>query len=242
MNCDIPLILPDWNAPPNVVAYCTTRQGGVSKGSYAGLNVGMHVGDAPEAVLLNRQRLPAYQHIHWLNQVHGCQALELPCDQSDADASVSRSTDAFCAVMTADCVPVLICNKAGTEVAAIHAGWKGLQLQIIAHTLAKLNSQPGDLMAWIGPAISRQCYEVPDAVAQFFRSYPDAVTASANPDRYLIDLPLVARYQLHELGVGDVCSSALCTYQDQRFYSHRRATHDGDAQTGRMVSVIGLNS
>lgn len=228
--------------PSNIMAYCSTRDGGVSEGNYAALNVGLHVGDDADLVQRNRQHLPAHQQIHWLNQVHGYHVVDLPCEQLEADASISRTPDAFCAVMTADCVPVLLCNKAGTEVAAVHAGWKGLHLKIIEHTVVKMTSSPDQLFAWVGPAISQSYYEVPESVATNFNQYPDAVVSSANPDKYLVDLPLVAQYQLEMLGVNNIVSAALCTYQDPRFFSHRRATHEGLTQTGRMVSVIGLIS
>lgn len=242
MNSDIPLILPEWDVPSNIMAYCSTRDGGVSEGNYATLNVGLHVGDDAELVEHNRQYLPAYKQINWLNQVHGYRVVDLPCEPQEADASISRTPDAFCAVMTADCVPVLLCNGAGTEVAAVHAGWKGLHLKIIEHTVAKMFSSPDQLRAWVGPAISQACYEVPDSVATNFIQYPGAVVRSANPDKYLVDLPLVAQYQLETLGVDKVVSAKLCTYQDPRFFSHRRATHNGVSQTGRMVSVIGITN
>ncbi|GGF75836.1 peptidoglycan editing factor PgeF [Alteromonas lipolytica] len=240
MKSEIPLILPRWSAPQNVLAYCTTREGGFSQGNYAGLNVGLHVGDDAEVVLRNRHLLPASDKIHWLNQIHGADVVTLPTAATSADAAISRSASYYCAVMTADCVPVLLCDNSGKEVAAIHAGWKGLHLKIIEHTVAGMTSPPDQLMAWIGPAISQACYEVPESVATHFMAYPAAVVRSANPDKYLIDLPLVAKYQLELLGVGSVVNSALCTYQDPRFFSHRRATHNAQSQTGRIVSVIGL--
>lgn len=240
MNSDLPLILPAWDAPASVTAYCTTRQGGSSEGIYASLNVGNHVGDSAEQVSRNRSLLPHHEKLHWLNQVHGHQVVTLPTAITEADASISRSPEHLCAVMTADCVPVLLCNTAGTEVAAIHAGWKGLHLKVIEHTIAAMQSPANTLLAWIGPAISQACYEVSEQVARHFSQYPGAVIRSDNADKYLLDLPMVAHSQLASLGLQHITPSALCTYADERFFSHRQATHQQQQQTGRMVSVIGL--
>lgn len=240
MNCDIPLIIPTWDAPANVLAYCSTREGGCSTGPYASLNVGMHVGDCAASVSRNRQLLPSHQKLHWLNQVHGDQVVELPSSKTEADAAISRSPEHYCAVMTADCVPVLLCNTTATEVAAIHAGWKGLHLNIIAQTVATMQSPANSLFAWIGPSISQPHYEVGEQVARHFSQYPGAIIRSSNADKYLIDLPMVAQYQLSAVGIANVTSAPLCTYSDERFFSHRQATHHQQQQTGRMVSVIGL--
>ena len=161
------LIVPDWPAPSNVFAYTSTRQGGESTGVYAGCNVGLHVGDNASHVLANRAGLPESDRLVWLNQVHGntvvvldATSLALETGATEADASLSRTPDVACAIMTADCVPVLLTNKAGTEVAAVHAGWQGLDSQIIAETVKRLHACSQDLLAWIGPAISQACYEV----------------------------------------------------------------------------------
>ena len=240
MSSDIPLILPTWQAPANVVAYTTTRHGGCSDGNYASLNVGNHVGDCTEQVSRNRSLLPHHEKLHWLNQVHGHRVVQLPTTRTEADAAVSRSAGHFCAVMTADCVPVLLCNQDGLEVAAIHAGWKGLHLKVIEHTIAAMQSPANTLLAWIGPAISQACYEVSEQVASYFSQYPGAIIRAENADKYLLDLPMIARCQLASSGVRHITSSALCTYTDERFFSHRQATHRQQQQTGRMVSVIGL--
>ncbi|WP_137166446.1 peptidoglycan editing factor PgeF [Salinimonas lutimaris] len=239
----LPLIRPDWPAPGNITAYSTTREGGVSGGRYSGLNVGAHVDDDPDHVTANRNRLPGAQQITWLNQVHGHTVVTLPTQQNtSADAAISRAPNFWCAVMTADCVPVLLCNRQGTEVAAVHAGWQGLEQDVISHTLYAMQSSPADVLAWIGPAISQACYQVDDALARRFSAYAGHVAPDPSADnKYLLDLPGIAAAQLTHAGVGSITNSALCTYSDaHRLYSHRRAQHEQAVPTGRLVSVIGL--
>ncbi|WP_218313130.1 peptidoglycan editing factor PgeF [Alteromonas antoniana] len=232
---------PDWGAPDNVIAYCTTRHGGVSKDHYHGLNVGLHVGDNRQAVEENRAMLPFHERIHWLNQVHGRDVVLLPSDETTADAAISRSSDVFCAVMTADCVPVLLCNADGTEVAAVHAGWKGLANNIIAETISKMASEAGSLYAWIGPAICGEHYEVPADLAVKFDAYTDVSKPATSPQKYFLNLPGIARQQLEQKGVVAVTMSNECTYcKPDTYFSHRFATHQGEHSTGRFVSVIGL--
>lgn len=238
---DAQLITPDWPAPPSVVAYTTTRQAGVSEGRYAGLNVGTHVGDNPQAVAANRALLPMAQRITWLDQVHKNGCVRLPAKSLQADASVSRNRLHWCAVMTADCVPILLCDKQGTEVAAIHAGWKGLEQQIIASTVTSLVAKPVDIMAWIGPAICVQHYQVDASLAARFEHLEKAVRPDTVAGKFCLDLPKIAQMQLLNAGVTKIYHSRLCTYSDpDRFYSHRYAQHHQNAPTGRMVSVIGL--
>jgi len=243
------MITPQWNNPKNVVAYTTSRDGSgcnnegvaASRGEFAQCNVGDHVGDDKDAVTLNRASLPYASAITWLNQVHGNHVITLPSAQTEGDAAFTTSTRHFCAVMTADCVPVLICDNAGKEVAAVHAGWKGLESEIISRTVSHFSSQASDLMAWIGPAICQHCYEVDAALAQRFADYPSAICQGANPTKFHLDLPAIAAQQLASLNVGTIINSQLCTYcNETQFYSHRRATHQGKSSTGRMVSVIGL--
>ncbi|MDO6566148.1 peptidoglycan editing factor PgeF [Alteromonas sp. 1_MG-2023] len=239
------MIAPQWNCPENVVAYTSTRydseNAGASVGDYAGCNVGDHVGDAKEAVASNRASLPFAKSITWLNQVHGNHVVTLPSKETEGDAAFSAQRGYFCAVMTADCVPILICDKAGKEVAAIHAGWKGLELGIIHKTISHFSSQAADLMAWVGPAICQKCYEVDAVLAQRFSDYPSTIRQGETPEKFQLDLPAIAVQQLASLNIGVVVNSQRCTYcDDQQFYSHRRATHQGKPSTGRIVSVIGL--
>lgn len=237
---DLPLITPTWSEGSGILAYTTTRAGGVSTGNFESLNVGGHVGDDPYAVAQNRQRLLEPQAIHWLEQIHSADVVTLPTTERTADAAISRTRGEFCAVMTADCVPILLRNNDLSEVAAIHAGWKGLERKIIANTLAAMHSKPSQLNAWIGPAISAQYYEVDLPLAQRFAAVPDAYKITS-PGKAQLDLPAIARWQLNQLGVHNVALSGLCTYADsERFFSHRRATHAGQNSTGRIVSVIGL--
>ena len=235
------LITPAWSCPSNIVAYTTTRIGGTSVGDFAGLNVGAHVGDDLLLVKTNRSLIPHSEKITWLEQIHSNRVVSLPSADTTADASYSSLTSHFCAVMTADCVPILLCDGSGQEVAAVHAGWKGLESNIIKNAVAHFNSDANKLIAWIGPAISGACYEVDAQLASKFRHIKGAIAASCNEGKYLLDLPLVAQVQLQQAGVENITQSNLCTYTDeQRFYSHRRATHQNKRTTGRMVSVIGL--
>lgn len=235
------LIIPDWPAPGNVVSYTTTRSGGVSQGAYASLNVGAHVDDDPACVKTNRAKLPHAEKITWLNQIHSAHCIRLPGSLSEADAVISSHSGYFCAVMTADCVPILLCDETGSEVGAIHAGWQGLENGVIASTLKQLSKPVGGYMAWIGPAISGNCYEVNDSLAQRFSDFPNAICAHKDPRKAWLNLPDIAHQQLTAGGIRSVYRSNLCTYSDsQRFFSHRRATHEGEQVTGRMVSVIGI--
>jgi polyphenol oxidase len=240
------LIKPDWPAPPNVQAYTTTRQGGHSKGNYKSLDLAQHVVDDSNIVLQNRQLLPHHQDIVWLEQVHSATCIELQygCAQNQiADASVSSDVGLVCAVMTADCLPILMCDKQGEQVAAVHAGWRGLADGVIENTLLKLAGESDDLLAWLGPAISQVHFEVGEDVRQAFCAYPQAFTASVNSNKYMADLYLIARLKLTALGVRDVYGGEYCTYgQTDMFYSHRRSSHLGEGNTGRMLSAICLLS
>jgi hypothetical protein len=234
-------IEPHWSSPDNIVAYTSTRLGGVSLGDYHGLNVGAHVGDDLLLVKANRALLPQHEKLTWLEQVHSNRVVALPTIDTTADAAYSQSPNYHCAVMTADCVPILICNTKGTEVSAVHAGWKGLENGVIANAVCRFESAPSELLAWIGPAICKQCYEVDERVAGVFSSYPDALSTSDSVDKFLLDLPFIAQTQLNALGVDNVTQSELCTYcRNDLFYSHRYATHQGKRATGRIVSVIGI--
>lgn len=235
------MITPNWPNPASVFAYTSTRKGGVSDGDYKGRNVGLHVGDNPIAVNENRQGLPYANRITWLNQVHGNHVVTLPSNETEGDAAFTSQKGLCCAVMTADCVPILLCDRLGKEVAAIHAGWKGLQANIIEKTVAHFSNQPQQLLAWVGPAICQQCYEVNDDIANAFLAYPNAIIAGKCNGKFQLDLPAIAAAQLAALNVGFIEQSQLCTYCDSTlFYSHRRATHQGKSATGRIVSVIGL--
>ena len=238
-------IIPDWPAPANVRAYTTTRLGGVSRTPYAGFNLGDHVGDVAQDVVVNRAQLKRRLNLPtapvWLNQVHDTQivnAAEVAAGCT-ADGSYTIEAGVVCAVLTADCLPVLLCNREGSKVAAAHAGWRGLANGVIETTLDALDARPESLMAWLGPAIGPQAFEVGAEVREIFMAHdPQTVDAfkSAPSGRWFADIYLLARQRLACQGVTAVYGGGECTYTDaQRFYSFRR-----DSITGRMASLIWL--
>jgi len=239
---ELPLITPDWPAPANVKALQTTRQGGVSMGVYASLNLGDHVKDNPQHVAANRQLLSAYLPSEpvWLNQVHGVRVIDAALSSclESADASVATHKQVVCVTMTADCLPVLLCDHAGTVVAAVHAGWRSLCDGVIEATVAAMPVPTDQLMAWLGPAIGPEAFEVGSEVrAQFMAKDEQAESAfKAKGDKWLGDLYTIARQRLQRLGVTQVYGGGHCTFSEpETFFSFRR---DGD--TGRMGSFIWL--
>ncbi|WP_019882141.1 MULTISPECIES: peptidoglycan editing factor PgeF [unclassified Methylophilus] len=235
-------ITPDWPAPANVKALQTTRNGGVSMGVYASLNLGDHVKDQPQHVAANRQLLSAYMPSEpvWLNQVHGVRVIDAALSSclESADASFSSRKQVVCVTMTADCLPVLLCDQAGTAVAAIHAGWRSLCDGVIEATIAAMPVPANQLMAWLGPAIGPEAFEVGGEVrAQFMAQDTQAESAfKAKGDKWLGDLYTIAGQRLQTLGVTQVYGGGRCTYSEpETFFSFRR---DGD--TGRMGSFIWL--
>lgn len=250
----VDFLQPDWPAPDHVRALSTSRglaqqpPFGSSAGVYAGLNLGTHVGDKPEVVAANRQLLQQYcgfkREPAWLNQIHGTTVLNLDSWQgelTDADASVSTTKGLAAVVMTADCLPVLFCDKAGSRVAAAHAGWRGLCDGVLEATLQHF-PEPSAVMAWLGPAIGPFNFEVGSEVrAAFIAHSPQAAEAfspSSNPGKYLADIYLLARQRLQAAGVTAIYGGEYCTVADpERFFSYRR-----DGQTGRQASLIWLSS
>ncbi len=239
------MIYPDWPAPATVKAATTTRQGGLSKPPREHFNLAGHVGDEPGAVRRNRdllmQRLQLPAAPVWLEQVHADAVVDITCcgECPSADAGFSNQAGYVCAVLTADCLPVLFCDRAGTRVAAAHAGWRGLAAGILESTVAALDSEPAQLLAWLGPAIGPSAFEVGDEVRQAFvdRHAQTAGAFSAAPDgRWLADLYRLARIRLQASGVTTVYGGGWCTFRDrERFYSYRR-----DGVTGRMASLVWL--
>lgn len=238
------LITPLWPAPNNVVAFNTTRKGGVSAQPYDALNLGTHVGDDGTVVAENRRRLKdiiaAPTEPFWLEQVHGTRVLRLDenNDRADnqADASYTNIAGQVCAVMTADCLPVLFCNRQGTEVAAAHAGWRGLCDGVLEQTLACFDSSPEDILAWFGPAIGPTAFEVGGEVrAKFIEQDADAEQAfTEHGEKYLADIYQLARLRLRRAGVQTISGGDLCTVSDKsRFFSYRR-----EPVTGRMAALI----
>lgn len=248
---ELSLIRPDWPAPSNIRAVCTTRLGGVSQSPWASLNLGDHVGDGPSDVLENRIKLAdacglPVDAFGWLNQVHGTEVVNLPAEGAravpEADASYTRVVGKACTILTADCLPVILCDQNGTTVAAAHAGWRGLCGGVMENLVASMGLPGNALMAWLGPAIGPQAFEVgPEVKAAFLTRDPQAEVAfsslGAREGHYMADIYLLARQRLGKLGVKEVYGGALCTVTDsQRFYSYRR-----DGQTGRMATVIWKN-
>lgn len=239
------MIVPDWPAPANVRALITTRSGGVSAAPYASFNLGEHVGDNAQHVMQNRAVLGAHLPAEpkWLKQVHGIAVADACATSVEADASVAFQAGEVCAVLTADCLPVLLCNESGTVVGAAHAGWRGLLSGVIEATAAKMKVLPPSLLAYLGPAIGPQAFEVGDEVrAAFVAVDPEAASAFSPIDRqvgsqkWLADIYRLARLRLERLGVAGVYGGSLCTYTDaERFFSYRR-----DGVTGRMASLIWL--
>lgn len=242
-------IVPDWPAPAKVRAVSTTRLGGVSTGVYASLNLGLHVGDAAQSVAENRRRLRAeldlHKEPHWLKQTHSARVVHLPAGDShkslSGDAAVAQSADAACVIMTADCLPVLLCDRAGGVVAAAHAGWRSLAAGVLENSVQALRVAPAELMAWLGPAIGPDVYEVGDEVLRRFvdQDARAAVAFRRKPNgRWLCDLYTLARMRLQVLGVTQIYGGGFCTFTDKhRFFSYRR-----DGECGRMGTFIWLSS
>ncbi|EKO3674560.1 peptidoglycan editing factor PgeF [Vibrio metschnikovii] len=236
------VIIPNWPAPNNVKAFCSTRHGGFSLPPYDGLNVGMHVGDDPSIVAKNRDWLQQYCRMPfppiWLNQTHSTRVIEVSQPSYkvlDADGIVTSTPRVVCSAMTADCLPILITNMQGTRVAAVHAGWRGLAGGIVEQALDKFSD---DVLIWLGPAIGPQAFEVGDEVRQVFCDYDShaqrAFSATSNCGKWLADIAQLAQLRLAKIGIDQVVKSDLCTYQhDQQFYSYRR-----DGVTGRQACFI----
>ncbi len=244
-NISLPLLLPDWPAPPRVRTAVTLRAGGVSPRPYDALNLGVHVGDDFNCVLQNRQRLRATLQLPtepvWLKQVHGIAVAQLPAapDALEADASCSATAGAVCAILTADCLPVLFCDDAGTVVGAAHAGWRGLLAGVLENTVQAMNRPAHQLMAWLGPAIGPRAFEVGSEVREAFVARDPAAAqafVAGAAGKYLADLYMLARLRLQRHGLTRIHGGDLCTFSDsERFYSYRR-----DGVTGRMASLIWL--
>lgn len=244
MNLLEQCIVPDWPAPAGVKALQTTRRGGVSAAPYDSLNLGDHVGDASLAVVRNRMSLGNLLPSEpvWLKQVHGTTVIDTQvagCGAPQADACISRQRGAVCVVMTADCLPVLLCDEQGSVVGAAHAGWRGLCDGVIEQTVQAMNVPPQQLLAWLGPAIGPQSFEVGDEVRAAFvakQSAAETAFVAHGAGKWLADIYRLARLRLEALGVMRIHGGGLCTVSDgERFFSYRR-----DGATGRMGSFIWL--
>lgn len=243
-------IQPKWPVHKRVFCASTTIDGGVSSGVYNSLNLGAHVGDDEFCVKTNRQLLahelkshvPNIQPISWLNQTHSTNVLrvtELPITGAiQADAAFTQTPDLPCNVMTADCMALMMANSAGTEVAAVHAGWKGLINGVIENTVAQFSSPHHDIHVWFAPSICQQNFEVGFDVADLFSQFPSALKASSANNKVLLDLLAVASLKLDALGISQRYYSNICTYSATNLFSHRRATHQGSSTCGRMTNLI----
>ena len=244
MSEQLEFLVPDWPVPETVRAVMTTRRGGFSTGPYASFNLASHVGDDERAVAANRQRLRDALSLpgepQWLDQVHGRKVATLsqPVMES-ADAAVAFEPGPVAAVLTADCLPLLLASRAGDRVGIVHAGWRGMVLGVVEAAVAALAGDPGDLVAWLGPAIGPAVFEVGGEVRRMFVSMQPESAADFRPGRgqkYLADLPGLARRRLVACGVTSIHGGEHCTVADPaRFYSYRR-----DGQTGRMAALIWL--
>ena len=237
------LIEPQWRVPANVRALCTTRLGGVSEGVMAALNLGVHVGDAPAKVGENRALVRAHlpNEPVWMEQVHGAEVIDaaMAPTKPRADGAVTRTPGVVCCVMTADCLPVLLADEAGTVVGIAHAGWRGLAQGVIEATIDRMQVAPARIVAYLGPAISRQAYEVGAELFELFVKADAGAAASFTAKgggKYWCDLYGLATRRLVRLGVPTISGGTYCTHGDAaRFFSFRR-----DGQTGRMASFIWL--
>lgn len=240
-------IIPDWPAPASVGALSSTRSGGISQGPWRSLNLGLNSGDSAADVARNRElldkALPA--PAHYLQQVHGKVVVQHPgpgfsarATPIQADAQWSNEPHAVCAILAADCLPVLFCDRQGKQVAAAHAGWRGLAAGVLESSVSAMRGPASDLLAWMGPAIGPKVYQVGDEVKAAFETQQSEGAAAfvADGERWLFDLYAMARHCLQRVGVGHISGGGYCTFSDElRFFSYRR-----EAVTGRMASVVWL--
>lgn len=232
-------ITPDWPAPANIVAAVSLSQCGVSEPPYYA-NMALHVGDNSRTVEANRRALLGalgVKRCSWLEQVHGINVVAAKSDMQVADAVYTSEPGLACAVLTADCLPILLCNRNGTEVAALHCGWRGLAAGIIGQTLDSLSSHPDQILAWLGPAIGPKQFEVGQDVVDAFadqRWFDAACFQAVASDKYLADIYGLAVSALHHGGISSIYGGGFCTVdQPDKFFSYRR-----EPITGRMAAVI----
>ncbi|WP_199609176.1 peptidoglycan editing factor PgeF [Flocculibacter collagenilyticus] len=257
MRCLIDIIQPNWPAPAQIKAYVTSRAGGLSAPPYQSFNLAQHVGDNTSHVTANRTLLQEQLDLPskpiWLNQVHGTHVIHISEDylatfQANArtpefapecDGSLTALENVVCTVLTADCLPLLFTNKQGTQVAAVHAGWRGLGAGIIEQTLALFHCEPADILVWLGPAIGATKFEVGQDVYKFFiaKNPQDSKAFNIEGKKWLADIYQLAKLRLNRAGVTDIFGGEECTFTDPRFFSYRR-----DGVTGRMASLIWIAS
>ncbi len=243
----LPLIRPNWSAPPQVKALVTTRAGGVSQGEFGTLNLGVNTADDWVCVEANRSRLSQGADLpqmpFWLSQVHGSEVVnldDLPDLMPKVDAAITSTPGRVCAVLTADCLPVFFCNVTGTQVAVAHGGWRGLAAGVLGRTVAAFDASPDQIMAWLGPGISQRNFEVGSEVRDAFVEQHNEAAACFDRNqrgRWQADLYALARQRLHRLGHKSITGGEFCTYDDsERFFSYRRTP-----DCGRMASLIWIS-
>ena len=238
-------LIANWDAPKNISAITTLRSVGKSLAPYDQNNLALHVGDNEKHVLENRLALIKNLNLPgdpiWLNQTHSTKCIRVEEDDDrEADATVTQSKESPLVIMTADCLPIVLCNKSGTEIAAIHAGWRGLANGIIENTLNKIISKNETMLAWIGPSICESCFEIGnDVYDSFIKNYPfTKETFNINLKSSYANLPKMAELILNANGVENVYQSNACTYElKNKFYSYRR-----EKQTGRIATLIWFNN
>ena len=235
-------IVPDWPAAKRVRALITTRAGGVSAGRYASLNLGTAVGDEPDLVARNRAIVGACLPCEpsWMKQVHGKGVIDPLCapPNTEADAAVTRSPAAVCTVLTADCLPVLLCDREGSVAGIAHAGWRGLVAGIVESAVRAMGVPSRSILAYLGPGIGPGAYEVGEEVRKVFLDGDPGAAEAFVPrykGKYLADLYRLARRRLAAVGVVEVFGGGFCTASEERFFSFRR-----DGLTGRMASFVWL--
>jgi YfiH family protein len=248
MSAEALVLYPDWPAPANVGAAVTLRSGGVSRAPYASLNLAQHVGDARTAVIENRRRVRSELALPceplWLAQLHGTRVHDADAEPSvpgaappAADAAITRAGNHVLAVLVADCLPVLLARRDGAAIAIAHAGWRGLAAGVLEAALEALASPPGELLAWLGPAIGTRHFEVGDEVLEAFTRHDAAARSAFTPNgrgRWQCDLHGLARQRLRSAGLQALYGERRCTFSEpERFYSYRR-----DGVTGRMAALL----
>ncbi|MGF1697588.1 peptidoglycan editing factor PgeF [Vibrio lamellibrachiae] len=238
------VLVPNWNVPSCVKSVASTRIGGFSISPYEALNLGTHVGDEQSLVEKNRalfsQQAAMPSNPVWLNQTHSTTVIEVSHATNqvlDADGTTTRSPNVVCSAMTADCLPVLLTNSSGSQVAAVHAGWRGLADGILENAIAQFDSS-SDVIAWLGPAIGAEVFEVGEDVLTAFTSFDEqaelAFIPALDDNKWLANMTMLATQRLNQLGVNNIYSSNLCTYQQkEQFFSYRR-----DGITGRQAVFI----
>jgi polyphenol oxidase len=239
--------IPNWPAPSHIKSIQTLRAGGKSEGKYNSFNLATHVDDETHSVKSNRDLLDQFlpSSPHWLNQTHSVDVIELPPLKFNADASYTKEKDTVCVVQTADCLPLLVTNKKGTIVAAIHAGWRGLLNGVIENTIHKMNMSPHELLVWLGPAISQKHFEVGADVKNSFcenDQHAEKAFRAISDQKWLADIYHLAKIRLKASGVTEIYGGSVtddyCTFANEAdYFSYRR-----DGETGRMASLIWIES